>query len=768
MIYRTKIRINGIEVTEGGDRSSPSISSVQMIDTACQKSMEIGAASSDCLKLTINRPFKNSFDGDKIEFFVSPVESSESTKEKIEIEVGDDSTLESIDSAEETYIDEADEEEEELTESELAEAEAYDNALQDLQNDFFEGEETPSGYVETDGSEEPEWIKKGTFFVHKEVRSSDSVSLTCYDSLSLCNGVFKAAGQAQTFNAWWQLLQSELSAIGVVLADYEIDSNESLKIKLGTTHREALGLLCGYAGGFATSDEDGVLNISFYSYTGVILIEEDLLSYSETSSGEIIIDCIECEDDNGNTIASEGGGQSISFKNYLVTESVLNSVHAPLYRGIRFEGATLNTPWSHELVAGEFIRVMSKAEYSNYLRLRNATEDTSAEQNSLGKVLLISSQTITFGGNATSVISSACDSVTAAENANKGDAFKKELLNRLAEAEKELNEALNSFSDADKAILEWCAGNKQTITVGGKTYTDQAFANKVFAYDITAANTINGVKINAGTITGSIINGGTIDGVKITGSEITGAKIKDFDADGFSVQNGWLVTNSVECDTLSVSTVMATPYLEFNSDFQEQAGGSRDIIDVYAPVTCWKNITLKNGYRIEGEYLKNTLRIGSITSGGKVWLSDANASAVHLYGVYAKASSSGRTVKIDDDALIHASASSSLRYKEDIKLVRNEELNPEKLYDLKVWQYRYRDGYLVDDDPKHDAVHIGLLAEDVKHHYPIALIKDEYNNAENWDERYIIPPMLALIQNQHKEIETLKQEVDELKKGLLA
>lgn len=764
MIYKTKVRINGIEVAEGGDRSSPSISSVQMIDTACQKSMEIGAASSDCLKLTINRPFKNSFDGDKIEFFVSPVESSESTKEKIEIEVGDDSTLESIDSAEETYIDEADEEEEELTESELTEAEAYDDALQDLQNDFFEGEETPSDYVETDGSEEPEWIKKGTFFVHKEVKSSESVALTCYDSLSLCNGVFKAAGQAQTFNAWWQLLQSELSAIGVVLADYEIDSNESLKIKLGTTHREALGLLCGYAGGFATSDEDGVLNISFYSYTGVILIEEDLLSYSETSSGEIIIDCIECEDDNGNTIASEGGGQSISFKNYLVTESVLNSVHAPLYRGIRFEGATLNTPWSHELVAGEFIRVMSKAEYSNYLRLRNATEDTSAEQNSLGKVLLISSQTITFGGNATSVISSACDSVTAAENTNKGNAFKKELLNRLAEAEKELNDALNQFSDADKQILEWCAGNQQTITVGGKTYSDQTFANKVFAYDITAANTINGVKINAGTITGSTINGGTINGVDIKGATITGVKFKDFEADGFSVVGGDVNAGWVDCDTICVSTVQATPYLEFNSDFQED----KTVIDVYAPVNCWKNVTLENGYRIEGKHDKKKLRIGSITSGGKVWLSDAGASAVHLYGVYSNASSSGRTVKIDDDALIHASASSSMRYKEDIKLVRNEELKPEKLYDLNVWQYRYRNGYLVDDDPKHDTVHIGLLAEDVKHHYPIALIKDEYNNAENWDERYIIPPMLALIQNQHKEIETLKQEVNELKKGLLA
>lgn len=740
MIYRTKIRINGIEVTEGGDRSSPSISSVQMIDTACQKSMEIGAASSDCLKLTINRPFKNSFDGDKIEFFVSPVESGESTKEKIEIEVGDDSTLESIDSAEETYIDEADEEEEELTASELAEAEAYDDALQDLQNDFFEGEETSSEYIETDGSEEPEWIKKGTFFVHKEVRSSDSVSLTCYDSLSLCNGVFKAAGQTQTFNAWWRLLQSELSIIGVVLADYEIDSNASLKIKLGTTHREALGLLCGYAGGFATADEDGTLNISFYSYTGAILIEEDLLSYQETSSGEIIIDCIECEDDDGNTIASEGGGQCISFKNYLVTESVLNNVHAPLYRGIRFEGATLNTPWSHELVAGEFIRVMSKAEYGNYLRLRNAAEDTSAEQNSLGKVLLISSQTITFGGNATSVIISACDSVTASENTNKGDAFKKDLLNRLAEAEKELNEALNSFSDADKQILEWCAGTQSTITIGGKTYTDQAFANKIFTKDIVASNTIYSANINAGSITGSTITGGTIEGVNIKSATMQSFK-----------------------GTLG------------NINFSEYQTTIFSILHVDEAIVAGKDVILSNNTAIRafesgGENEASIRRLIGLNSSNHVMIGDKNVKdgKIYMYRVYANTSTEGGTVRIDSDGLLHRLASSSMRYKEEIKLVRDESIQPENLYDLNVWQYRYRNGYLVDDDPKHDAIHIGLLAEDVKHHYPIALIKDEYGNAENWDERYIIPPMLALIQSQHNEIEQLKREVDELKKGLLA
>lgn len=44
---------------------------------------------------------------------------------------------------------------------------------------------------------------------------------------------------------------------------------------------------------------------------------------------------------------------------------------------------------------------------------------------------------------------------------------------------------------------------------------------------------------------------------------------------------------------------------------------------------------------------------------------------------------------------------------------------------------------------------------------------DYYENdePETWNPRYIIPPMLKLIQNQHEDIERLKQQVNLLTKG---
>lgn len=54
---------------------------------------------------------------------------------------------------------------------------------------------------------------------------------------------------------------------------------------------------------------------------------------------------------------------------------------------------------------------------------------------------------------------------------------------------------------------------------------------------------------------------------------------------------------------------------------------------------------------------------------------------------------------------------------------------------------------------------IGILADDVDKEYPCACeYDDDTGEVINWLERYMIPPMLALIQEQHADIESLKQE----------
>ena len=54
----------------------------------------------------------------------------------------------------------------------------------------------------------------------------------------------------------------------------------------------------------------------------------------------------------------------------------------------------------------------------------------------------------------------------------------------------------------------------------------------------------------------------------------------------------------------------------------------------------------------------------------------------------------------------------------------------------------------------------GFIAEEIEEIYPAALIrKNDTNEPESWDERRIIPGMLALIQEQKKKIDELERRI---------
>lgn len=105
--------------------------------------------------------------------------------------------------------------------------------------------------------------------------------------------------------------------------------------------------------------------------------------------------------------------------------------------------------------------------------------------------------------------------------------------------------------------------------------------------------------------------------------------------------------------------------------------------------------------------------------------------------------------------------SSSRRYKHNIQLITSDELDPHKLLSLKVVQYVYNNGKEQYQDTRGKTLP-GFIAEDVAEIYPSAVIHDNKGKIESWDERRIIPGMLALIQEQHKTIEDLKTRLAKL------
>ena len=105
---------------------------------------------------------------------------------------------------------------------------------------------------------------------------------------------------------------------------------------------------------------------------------------------------------------------------------------------------------------------------------------------------------------------------------------------------------------------------------------------------------------------------------------------------------------------------------------------------------------------------------------------------------------------------------SSKRWKHDITDTIDEELDPHKLYDINVVQFKFNEDFLKNgkDDRLYEKNLIGFIAEDVEEKYPIACQYDADGEIENWTHRYLIPPMLKLIQEQHEEIELLKTRIE--------
>ena len=102
-------------------------------------------------------------------------------------------------------------------------------------------------------------------------------------------------------------------------------------------------------------------------------------------------------------------------------------------------------------------------------------------------------------------------------------------------------------------------------------------------------------------------------------------------------------------------------------------------------------------------------------------------------------------------------------YKQDISSNLCEYLDPTRLYNITVYQYRYKKEYGGGDNSE---LFIGLLADDVAIHYPkAARWNKDYTQVETWEMSDMFPAALKLIQDQHKEIEQLKKRVDTLEQA---
>lgn len=120
---------------------------------------------------------------------------------------------------------------------------------------------------------------------------------------------------------------------------------------------------------------------------------------------------------------------------------------------------------------------------------------------------------------------------------------------------------------------------------------------------------------------------------------------------------------------------------------------------------------------------------------------------------------------VGTSGILHRTTKTSSRtVKHDIKPIENSDILPEKLYDVDVIQFVYNEGQLGHSSKRYGKELPGFIVEDLVEKYPIAVDIDEEDKPFQWNEQYLIPPMLALIQKQKKKLDELESRIEALEK----
>ncbi len=620
MRYKTKININGAELLDEQSDTASSITGVKLT-TACGNGFQIGGTASSQLSLTVLKPYKDKFDGDKIDFYIFEVEDTDMTISELVEEVGDSTETVAVeDDDQNDAIETAEDEEEgeEATEEEETEATTEADAVAANLYDIMNGEEETEETEEVEESTEQGWILYGSFYVYKQTNNGDgSITLSAYDGFSLMNGTYTPGITSGTFQQYYDDLRSQLATLGVVMDEGEWDDTYTITWNQVASYREAVGYLAGLKGGFATFGDDNTLGISQYGYNEGVLLKSAMQTWKETSSGESEVDSIICTTNlAGDTIlAGESGGQPLSCYNPFMTQDILDGILSE-YNGITYTGAVFSCNWDAGLLSGELVRVMSDEEFKNLIAMQNSMANSSSmtadeilelkkQINSVGKSILVSSQTISFtaGGETVTEITSYLPTESEKANAplSPSDAKFRVVTADLIKTKELIAEKADitlaniDLANIDKAkVGSMIADNIDTDAITAKVVeSDTMKANyahitegKLDKVDIDAANIayLNGQAISNNTILAKALSGDLVE--TISGNNVYYRNSQDPPSDP-RTGDIWYVTIDENGKTSGIKRYTGTE---------------------------WTNITLDHTVLVENSITANELASGSVTT----------------------------------------------------------------------------------------------------------------------------------------------------------
>ena len=186
---------------------------------------------------------------------------------------------------------------------------------------------------------------------------------------------------------------------------------------------------------------------------------------------------------------------------------------------------------------------------------------------------------------------------------------------------------------------------------------------------------------------------------------------------------------------------------------------------LYIPLSTDSSTTLPAVWRGND----NSLRVGESDYTTNVYNLVALNSRIVCAPTYNNTTTYATNVYVGTTGIFTRTTNTSSRtIKHDIERLVNEDIRAERLYDLDVVQFKYNNNIITDmEDARYGKTLPGFIIEDMDNIYPIAVDKPSDNVKEwSWNAQYLVPPMLKLIQEQHKEDIRLASEIDSLRAEL--
>jgi hypothetical protein len=319
--------------------------------------------------------------------------------------------------------------------------------------------------------------------------------------------------------------------------------------------------------------------------------------------------------------------------------------------------------------------------------------------------------------------------------------------------------AFSSFTLGDNALASLSANKITAGTIDASVITVSNLnagniSTGTLNADRIAAASITGSKIVAGTITASNIATNTITATQIAAGAITATQIA-----ANTITASQIAANTITASQIAATTITATQINSLNT----LVIGGWTISSTKLEIASIGNYIDSNGKAVFSTLETNTGNttkfsgplsvIDSITASNDV---TANRDLFTPNHTTVSDAANGRvTVTL---GRVTRSTASSQRYKENITALRDiDELDPKRLLDLPVRAFTYREDYLSESDSRFGTLIPGFIAEEVDAVYPIAADYED-GDVESWNDRMIVPAMLALIQDLYKEVQALKGE----------